>query len=263
MRDQWRTEPLLAFSLAPHAPYTVSDSTLARIVTFAEQLNLPIQMHLHETAKEIADSLAQYHQRPMQRLDRLGVIGPGFQAIHAVHLLDEEIALLAERGASAIHCPSSNLKLASGIAPVRAIRRAGLNLAFGTDGAASNNRLDLFEEMRLAALLAKGSSEDATALPAQEALYCATLGAALALGLDREIGSVTVGKSADLVAVDFSDIGLTPCFDPLSHLVYAASRNEVTDVWVAGERVLRERSLTRIDRHDLLNRARYWQERLQ
>jgi len=262
MRDQFRDDPLLAFSLAPHAPYTVSDATLERIVTYAEQLNLPVQIHLHETAQEIADSLRACGKRPLERLADLGAVGPGFQAIHAVHLLPEEIALLRERGASAIHCPSSNLKLASGIAPVAAMLGAELNLALGTDGAASNNRLDLFEEMRLAALLAKGASGNAAVLPAAQALYAATLGGARALGWENEIGSIEKGKSADLIAVDFGGVELAPCFDPISHLVYAANRAEVTDVWVAGERVLEERAPTRIPAEDLRSRVSYWQERL-
>ncbi len=262
MRDQFRDDPLLAFALAPHAPYTVGDATLERIVTYAEQLNLPVQIHLHETAQEIADSLKTCGKRPLARLADLGAVGPGFQAIHAVHLRPEEMSLLRERGASAIHCPSSNLKLASGIAPVAAMLAAGLNLALGTDGAASNNRLDLFEEMRLAALLAKGASGDAATMPAAQALYAATLGGAKALGWEAEIGSLEAGKAADLIAVDFGALELVPCFDPVSHLVYAASRNEVSDVWVAGVRVLEERSLTRISSEDLRSRVSFWQERL-
>ncbi|CAG0952273.1 5-methylthioadenosine/S-adenosylhomocysteine deaminase [Burkholderiales bacterium] len=262
MRDAFRHDPLLAFSLAPHAPYTVSDASLERIVTYAEQLDLPIQIHLHETATEIEDSLKQYGQRPLARLDGLGALGPGFQAVHAVHLSNEEISLLAERGGGVVHCPSSNLKLASGIAPVAAMRAAGLELALGTDGAASNNRLDLFEEMRLAALLAKGASGDAAALPAQAALECATLGGARVLGWSSAIGSLEVGKAADLTAVDFGAIEFAPCYDPVSHLVYVAGRKDVSDVWVAGQTVLRDRCLTHLDTEDLAARARYWQERL-
>ncbi len=262
MRDAFRGDNLLAFALAPHAPYTVSDATIARIVTYAEQINLPVQIHLHETAQEIQDSLQTCGKRPLQRLVDLGAVGPGFQAIHAVHLNAAEIADLRDRGGSAIHCPSSNLKLASGIAPLRAMLEAGLNVALGTDGAASNNRLDLFEEMRVAALLAKGSSGDPAAMPAHVALRAATLGGAEALGWDAEIGSIEPEKSADLIAVDFGAIELMPCFDPISHLVYAASRREVSEVWVAGERVLARGALIRVPDDELRSRAIYWQERL-
>ena len=263
MRDTFRQDPLLSFALAPHAPYTVSDASLGQIVTYAEQLDLPIQIHLHETASEIADSRKQYGKRPLARLDDLGAVGPGFQAIHAVHLEFEEIALLRERGAGVVHCPSSNLKLASGIAPVAAMLQAKLNLALGTDGAASNNRLDLFEEMRLAALLAKGASGSAATLPAQQALECATLGGARVLGLDKVIGSIEAGKAADLVAVDLAAIESQPCFDPVSHLVYVCGRRDVTDVWVAGKAVLNHRQLLHVATDELSARAQYWQERLQ
>ncbi|MBI3149829.1 MAG: TRZ/ATZ family hydrolase [Betaproteobacteria bacterium] len=262
MRDAWRHDPMLRFALAPHAPYTVGDATLDRIVTYAEQLDLPVQIHLHETANEIGESLKQYGRRPLARLIERGALGPGFQAIHGVYLETAEIAELRDRGGHVVHCPSSNLKLASGIAPVASIIAAGLNLALGTDGAASNNRLDLFEEMRLAALLAKASSGDAAAMPAARALYCATLGGARALGWDTEIGSLEPGKAADLIAVDFAQIELSPCFEPTSQLVYAAGRNEVTDVWVAGERLLEQRQLKRLHHDELLARARTWQERL-
>jgi 5-methylthioadenosine/S-adenosylhomocysteine deaminase len=244
-RDALRDEPLASFTLAPHAPYTVGDATLARIAMLAEELDLPVHTHLHETDAEIGESIRQYGMRPLARLDRLGLVTERLLAVHAVHLQQDEIALLAQRGASVAHCPASNLKLASGIAPVAALLRQGVAVTFGTDGAASNNRLDLFEEMRLAALLAKGASLDASALPAWQALECATITAAGALGLLEQIGSIEVGKQADLMAVDLSDLETQPCFDVVSQLVYCAGREHVSSVWVAGHQVVSDRRLVR------------------
>ena len=201
MRDSHRGDPLLSFCMAPHAPYTVSDKTFERIVTIAEELDMPIHLHLHETDGEIATSLTQHGVRPLERMRRLGVLGPRLIAVHAVHLEEHELDLLARHGASVAHCPSSNLKLASGIAPVAGMLKRNINLGLGTDGAASNNRLDLFQEMRQAALLAKGASGDAQAMPAHAALTAATLGAARALGLERSIGSIAPGKAATMGCV--------------------------------------------------------------
>ena len=242
LRDQWREHPMVSFCLAPHAPYTVSDATFRKIAKIAGEVEVPVHIHLHETTEEIGRSLAEHGVRPVERLQRLGLLGPGLIAVHAVHLEDAEITLLAKHGSSVAHCPSSNLKLASGFAPVAEMAAAGINLSLGTDGAASNNRLDMFEEMRLAALLAKAVARDAQALPAHAALRAATLGGAAAIGLEARIGSIVPGKAADLTAVRLAGpntgAGLMPCYDPVSHLVYAAGRHDVTDVWVAGNRLL-------------------------
>ncbi|CAG0964708.1 5-methylthioadenosine/S-adenosylhomocysteine deaminase [Methylophilaceae bacterium] len=233
-RDAWRSHPLLTATLAPHAPYTVEDRSFEKILTYAEQLGLGIHTHLHETTDEIAQSLDKYGTRPLQRLAELGVLGPNFIAAHCVHLEPQEMKMLAEFGCHVAHCPASNLKLASGIAPIVDLMQHGVNIGIGTDGAASNNRLDMFAEMRLAALLAKGSSGNAAALPAKQALEMATMAAARALGLDNAIGSIEIGKFADLAAVRIADPETLPCFDPVSHLVYAAGREHVTHTWVAG-----------------------------
>jgi 5-methylthioadenosine/S-adenosylhomocysteine deaminase len=262
MRDELKEEPLLSFTFAPHAPYTISDATFGRINTLTEQLGLPIHTHIHETADEIRDSLKQHGVRPLERLARLGLLGPNFIGVHAVHINDAEIESLAAHGCHVAHCPSSNLKLASGFAPVAELMRAGVNLGFGTDGAASNNRLDLFAEMRLAALLAKGASGDAAALPAAAALQAATLDAARALNLDDRIGSIAVGKRADLVAVDLHALSSQPVFDPVSHLVYVAGREHVTHVWVDGKLKLNERRLVDLEPDDLTARAAYWRAKL-
>lgn len=242
-RDRFADEPLLAFCLAPHAPYTASDSTFRRVLAFCDELGIGLHTHLHETAAEVSNAVAQHGERPVARLARLGVLGPGFFAAHGVHLDAIDIATLARHGASIVHCPSSNLKLASGIAPVPALLAAGVNVGLGTDGAASNNRLDMFGEMRLAALLGKVAGGDAAALNASEAFVMATLGGARALGLGECIGSIEEGKSADLIAVAVDSPGMTPLYDPVSHLVYAAGRSDVTDVWVAGQRRMNSRAL--------------------
>ena len=234
-RDGWRESELLSASLAPHAPYTVSNATFEQIITYAEQLGLNIHTHLHETQAEIDESLKQYGVRPLQRLESLGLLGPGLVAAHGVHLTEAEIVSLARHGCHIAHCPASNLKLASGIAPVDALLNAGVNVAIGTDGAASNNRQDMFAEMCLAALLAKGASGDATSVPAVQALAMATINAAKALGQDNKLGSLEAGKYADIVAVNLSVMEIQPCYDVISHLVYSAGREHVSHVWVAGE----------------------------
>jgi len=263
LRDRYRSHAQVSFCLAPHAPYTVSDATFGKVAKLAAEVDVPIHIHLHETEHEIERSLAEHGVRPIARLERLGLLGPSLIAVHAVHLTDAEIALLARYGASIAHCPSSNLKLASGFAPVAKLAAAGINLSLGTDGAASNNRLDLFEEMRLAALLAKATARDAQALPAHAALRAATLGGAMALGLERSIGSIAPGKEADLTAVRLAGPELSPCYDPASHLVYAAGRHNVSDVWVAGQRRLRDGNLENSASSGLDTRTDLWQNTLQ
>jgi 5-methylthioadenosine/S-adenosylhomocysteine deaminase len=262
-RDALKHEPLLAFSLAPHAPYTVGDAAFERIVMYARQLDLPIQTHLAETQDEVARSRAQYGAAPLARLHALGATGPSFIAIHAVHLEPSDIEMLALHGGHVVHCPVSNLKLASGLAPLPQLLARGVNVALGTDGAASNNRLDIFGEMRLAALLAKVNANDPSALPAAQALAMATIGGARALGLDRDIGSLASGKQADMIAVDLGSLDATPCYDAVSHLVHAVGREAVTDVWVAGRRVVESRVLASADEASIVARALAWQERLQ
>lgn len=261
-RDAYQGEALLSFCLAPHAPYTVADETLRHIAVLAEELDLPIHTHVHETRAEIEQGAAQHGVRPFERLRRLGLVGPRLIAVHAVHLDDTELDVMAREGVGVAHCPSSNLKLASGIAPVAAMRARGITVGLGTDGAASNNRLDTFTEMRTAALLAKASSGDASAVGAHEALEMATLAGARALALEHEIGSLEPGKSADLAAVELSSLETLPCFDVASHLVYCAGREHVTHVWVGGEPRLSERRLLAVDEQDLRDKAIWWQGRL-
>ncbi len=263
LRDSYSQHPLLSFCLAPHAPYSVGDKTFADILTYAEQLDLPIHIHLHETVDEIRGGLKASGLRPLERLRRLGLLGPSLIAVHMVHLTAEEIELTGQQGCSIAHCPSSNLKLASGFAPVAALLNRGVNVGLGTDGAASNNRLDMFAEMHLATLLAKAQSGRADTLPAHQALQMATLNGARALGLSKTTGSLVAGKAADITAVDFSSLELSPCYDPVSHLVYAAGREHVSHVWVNGKMLLDDRKLTTLDEAELLRRAAYWRERIE
>jgi 5-methylthioadenosine/S-adenosylhomocysteine deaminase len=262
-RDSLKGESLLSFCMAPHAPYTVSDASFGQIVTLAEQLDLPIHVHLHETAAEIGEHLKQHGMRPLERMQRLGLLSPRLIAVHAVHLDDVEIALLAAQGCSVAHCPASNLKLASGFARVGSLLRAGVNVGIGTDGAASNNRLDILGELRLAALVAKARSNDAVTLSAHAALRMATLDGAKALGLDDGIGSLVAGKCADLTAIDLSHaVELAPCYDPVSHLVYAAGREHVSHVWVQGKETVTDGQLNDIDQQRLLANAKSWQRKI-
>jgi 5-methylthioadenosine/S-adenosylhomocysteine deaminase len=257
-RDELHGESLISFCLAPHAPYTVADKTFERVATLAAQLDLPIHIHVHETHHEIEESVQQFGVRPLERLRRLGLIDPRLIAVHAVHLNSEEIALLAENGSSVAHCPTSNMKLASGIPPASEMLAAGLRVGLGTDGAASNNRLDVFREMRHAALLAKAASGDATVADAHRVLRMATLDGATALGLDATIGSLLPGKSADLCAVRLDDWLLQPCFDPASHLVYAAGRENVTHVWTEGKLRICDAKPMKVDQAELLDITRIW-----
>ena len=262
VRDELMDEPLLSFCLAPHAPYTVNDHNFSKVLTLAEQCDLPIHLHLHETRQEIDDSTRHYGLRPMERLRNLGLLGPALLGAHGVHLKESEIALLAQHGCSIAHCPTSNLKLASGIAPIVQLKKYGVNIGLGTDGAASNNRLDLFQEMRLAALLAKGYSGRMETMAAHQVLHMATLGGAHALGLSGQIGSIAIGKSADLCAVDINDVGLVPCYDVISMLVYSAGRENVSDVWVAGRNCVSNGMLVESHEIELINLAALWQNQI-
>jgi len=247
LRDLYRDDELIRTAFAPHAPYTVSDKPLQKIRTLADELDVPVHMHVHETAFEVADAVEQTGLRPLQRLHELGLLSPNLLAVHMTQLLDSEIEQLAAAGSHVLHCPESNLKLASGFCPAAKLLAAGVNVALGTDGAASNNDLDMFGEMRTAALLAKGVANDATALPAHQALEMATINGARALGIDALTGSLEIGKQADIIAVNLAGIETTPMFNPVSQLVYCTTRDQVSDVWVAGKHLMKQRVLTSLD----------------
>ena len=263
MRDQVRHSSLVTAAFAPHAPYTVSDEPLSRISTLAEELDCPVHIHLHETWHEIEESTARYGMRPLERLEQMGLLSPRLMAVHMTQLLDGEIGILAERGVSVVHCPESNLKLASGSCPVSKLQAAGINVSLGTDGASSNNDLDMIGEMRTASLLAKGVSESPVSMNAHDTISTATRNGAKALGLDHLIGSVEPGKHADLVAVDLSQPATQPVYHPLSQLVYSATRDQVSDVWIAGNQVLENRELTTMDEDRILAVANEWKEKMQ
>jgi 5-methylthioadenosine/S-adenosylhomocysteine deaminase len=263
VHDRYSNHPLISNSFGPHAPYTVSDAPLKRIATLANQLDLTIQMHVHETADEVAQAVAATGMRPLERLDKLGLLNPLMNAVHMTELNDAEITLLAERGVHVIHCPESNMKLASGFCPVQKLLQAGVNVALGTDGTASNNDLDMLGEMRSAALLAKAQAGDASALNAAEALTMATLNGAKALGLDSETGSLLAGKAADMICVSLASLACQPVHNALSQVVYSAIRDDVTDVWVAGRQLLADGQLQTADPAAVIARAQDWLGKMQ
>ncbi len=254
--------PRIKIAFGPHAPYTVSDENLEKVRMIAEELDAAIHMHVHETAFEVQQSVEQYGERPLARLARLGLLGPRLQAVHMTQISEEDLALLVESNSSVVHCPESNLKLASGFCPVERLWQAGVNVAVGTDGAASNNDLDLLGETRTAALLAKAVAGSASALDAHRALRMATLNGARALGLDTEIGSLEVGKAADIVAFDLSGLAQQPIYDPVSQLIYATGRDCVKHLWVGGKQLLDDRQLTRMDEQQLCATAIAWGRRI-
>ena len=262
LHEKLRLSDLCTTAFAPHAPYSVSDAAFVEIKKWSEQLELPIHIHLHETLHEVESAVAHNGITPLQRLQDMGLVNASLIAVHMTQLSAAEIEQLAKAGAHIVHCPESNLKLASGFSPVAQCLAAGINVALGTDGAASNNDLDMFGEMRTAALLAKAVSKDATAVSATVALQMATINGAKALGLDEVCGSLRIGKAADVIAIDLSYLETQPLYCPVSQIVYAASRHQVSDVWVTGQRLLKQRQLTTIDKAALLVKVAKWQERL-
>ncbi|MFC5437955.1 TRZ/ATZ family hydrolase [Rhodanobacter umsongensis] len=262
VHDSFLGSNLVSTAFAPHAPYTVSDESFERIRMLSDQLDIPVHLHTHETAHEVEDEKAKSGLRPFQRLQKLGLVNDRLIAVHMTQLTDGEIAACAAAGVSVVHCPESNLKLASGFCPVEKLRLAGVNVALGTDGCASNNDLDMFGEMRTAALLAKAVAGDAAAFDAAFALRAATLNGARAIGLDARIGSIEVGKQADFAAVRLSDLETQPMFHVISQLVYATGRHQVSDVWIAGQRKLAARELVGVDTAAILEKTRSWRERI-
>lgn len=262
LRDEYKGHPLVSTAFAPHAPYTVDDEHLVKIRRLADELEVPVHTHVHETADEVLGSVVDCGARPLARLDRLGLVSPMLTAVHMTQLEDAEIERVAAAGASVVHCPESNLKLASGFCPVAKLLAAGANVCLGTDGAASNNDLDMLGEMRTAALLAKGVAGRADAVTAGQALEMATLNGARALGLADEIGSIQVGKWADLCCVDLERPATWPVYDPVAQLVYATSRDQVEDVWVAGRRMVSDGRLVRMDEAAIVARAGAWRDRI-
>jgi len=262
LRDHFRSDSLIHTPFAPHAPFTLSDDALSRIRVLADEMDLPVHIHVHETADEIAQSLKQYGKRPLERLNELGLVSPNLMAVHLTQVTDDEIALLAESGSHVVHCPESNLKLASGFCPVTKLMDAGINVALGTDGSASNNDLNMLGEMHTASLLAKGVSQNASALTAMQTVRMATINGAKALGLDQQTGSLEIGKHADMIAIDFSSLEMNPIYDPVANLIYSSSREQVSDVWVAGRHLLKDRELTTLDETEILQKCQLWNDKI-
>ncbi|WP_160153281.1 TRZ/ATZ family hydrolase [Microbulbifer sp. ALW1] len=262
LRDDYRSHSRIGLAFAPHAPYTVGDETLKKIAIYADELGMAVQMHLHETAGEVEKALAETGLRPTERLHNLGLLSPQFLGVHMTALNDADIALIQKTGAHISHCPRSNLKLASGFSPVAKLLDAGINVSIGTDGAASNNGLDMLQETNTAALLAKAVSGNADALPAHQALAMATINGARALGIDEVTGSLEVGKAADLCAIDLSGLEQQPLHDPLSQLIYTANGHNVRNVWVAGKLLLKDRRLMTLNEEELRQRAGLWRDRI-
>ncbi len=262
LRDKFRSDSLIHTPFAPHAPYTVSDAPLERLRVLADEMDLPIHIHLHETAHEVEEAVKNTGLRPIERLNRLGMVSPNLLAVHMTQLNNEEIQLLAESGSHIVHCPESNMKLASGFCEVQKCLDAGINVALGTDSAASNNDLDMLGEMRSAALLGKAVAADAAAVNAAQVLRMATINGARALGLDDRTGSVEIGKFADITAINVNQLETTPLFNPLSHLVYSCGREQVSDVWVAGKHLLKDRALTTLDEQKIIHKCRLWNDKI-
>lgn len=260
--QEYKKHPRISTTLAPHAPYTVADETMLKIKEIAEKYHLKINMHIQETAEEVHQSLEKYKMRPLRRLQKLGMISPQLIAIHMTQIDDDDLAILEAERPSIVHCPESNMKLASGACPVAKLQSLELNVALGTDGAASNNDLDMIGEMRSAAFLAKLSTRDPTALSASETITMATLHGAKALGIDNITGTLTAGKSADFIAINLDEIETQPLYQPTSQIVYAASRQQVTDVWVAGKQLMKNRQLLTLDEAALKEKAKYWREKI-
>lgn len=261
--DQYKSHPLIKCTFAPHAPYTVSNAPLERVAILANELELATHIHLHETADEITKSMEQYRMRPLQRLHELGLLSSNLIAVHMTQLRDDEIDLLAETKVNIVHCPQSNLKLASGFCPVQKLLDKQINVSFGTDSCASNDDLDILGETHTAALLAKGVAQDAAAFPAYQALRSATINAATALGIDKETGSIEIGKSADLTIIETQSIEALPMYDPIGHLIYATQRKQVSDVWVAGKQLLHNRKLKTLNQDEILSKTKEWNEKIQ
>lgn len=255
LAERYRGHTRIDLALGPHAPYTVSDASLKQLLEARERLDLPIQMHVHETADEVEQGLAQDGKRPLRRLFEAGLLGPHFQAVHMTQVNDEDLAILRDSGTHVVHCPQSNLKLASGFCPVARLQAAGINVALGTDGAASNNDLDMFDELKSAALLAKGVSGDAAALPAMAALAMATRDGARALGMGHRLGQLAEGYEADLIAVDLDAINTQPLHHPASAIVYAMQSQQVSHVWVGGRARVEKGALIDIDPNELKRMA--------
>jgi 5-methylthioadenosine/S-adenosylhomocysteine deaminase len=260
--ELYKNHERIQITVAPHAIYTVADDNLLKAKELAEKYNLKINMHVQETQDEIQQSLTQTKQRPLRRLYDLGLVSPRLIAVHMTQVNEEDLEILQATKPTIAHCPQSNMKLASGNCPTSQLQTLGINIALGTDSAASNNDLNMLEEMRTAALVAKLTTLDPENMSAPDALKLATINGAKALGIESITGSLKIGKAADFIAVDLDRIETQPVYHPISQIVYAASRSQITDVWVAGKQLLKNRQLTTLDEGELIQKAKYWGEKI-
>lgn len=256
--DDFKHSSFANVCFGPHAPYTVSRTTLERVATLANELDANIHIHAHETEHEVSSFIAEHKMRPIELLNEVGLASPRLQCAHMVHASDSDIELLATTGTHVIHCVRSNLKLASGMFRLHDMLEAGINVGLGTDGAASNNSLNMLSEMNISAIMAKAVAGKADAVVARQALRTATINGARAIGRDDTIGSLEAGKQADFFAIDIDRIECQPMYEPVSHLVYTAQTSHITDVWTAGEKRVNNGQLTQIDGDDLRNKAIHW-----
>jgi 5-methylthioadenosine/S-adenosylhomocysteine deaminase len=262
VRDDFKHSELIDVVFGPHAPYTVSDEALGKVAMLAAELDTAIHIHCHETQQEVDDDIKLHGSRPIARLNTLGVLGPRSQLVHMTALNDDDIEQVKQSGAHVIHCPQSNLKLASGFCPTQRLLDEGINVALGTDGAASNNGLDMFSEMRTASILAKTVAKDTTAFNDWQALEAATLNGAKALGIDAKTGSLEIGKQADIIAIDFSELEQQPVYQPVSQLVYTQCGQRVSHSWVNGQLVLADRELVNLDSREIIAKAQGWRDKI-
>jgi 5-methylthioadenosine/S-adenosylhomocysteine deaminase len=262
LHDDHKDRDLIRIAFGPHSPYTLSNEPMEKVAIYAEELDTCIQIHLHETAQEISDHISTHGNRPIERLVEMGLMSPLTQCVHMTQVNDQDITTLIEHNAHVIHCPKSNLKLSSGFSPIAELAKNGINVALGTDGAASNNSLDMFSEMSTAALVAKAVSKNASAISAHKALEMATINGAKAMGWADHIGSIEIGKSADLIAVELGAIESEPLYNLPSQLVYTPMGHQVSHVWVKGTALMTNRALQTLNEHEIVTKAQRWQKQL-
>lgn len=260
--QQYKNSKYVTPTLAPHSTYTVSLENLVKVKQLADDYKLKINIHLQEAPSEIQFSMEKFRQRPLHRLHEIGMVSPDLIAVHMTQIDESDLDILQETKPNIVHCPESNMKLVSGSCPTEKLTSVGINVALGTDGAASNNDLDMLSEMRSAAFLGKVTANNPKAIPAETALKMATIHGAKALGIDQVTGSLTPGKAADFIAIDLEQLETQPLYHPISQIVYAASRQQVSDVWVGGKQLLKNRKLLTLDEKELLKKAEMWRKKI-
>lgn len=260
--EQYKDHELIKIALAPHSPYATNLELLKAVTEISAKHDLLVHIHMHEPTTEVPDYIVQHHMRPLKHFEQMGFLSTNWLSVHMCYCNEEDIEILSKHKLSVVHCPESNMKLASNICPVDALLKRGVNVALGTDSAASNNDLDMIGEMRSACFLAKTSTRDPTAVSANDALRMATINGAKALKLDERIGSLEIGKDADMSAIDLSSIETEPLYHPVPQIIYAGSRKDISHVWVKGRALLQERELTTIDLNEVRTEIEDWQGKI-